>query len=283
MVVRVDHRPPLTAQHAKLVRLAAQPAEHLRVVDRVAVLLPVGERLAKPVVGGREVEPLFADPVPARRRRAEVVVLEVVAHAGAGRLAAAMPDRVDGDEDRTGRRGGVDRPPDTAVVAHVVLRELPHGVEEVGAGQHLGRPQFPRHVLRVVEDLQVVERRPVRGVAVAVPELTRRGTGDAVVAHQDRQSEVAAEQRPHRPRRVALQDHAVQEPVLTEDVARFPVAGLQVLHGSPVDVVADDRFQHQEAPLAELQHLRVGQGRLAVVQSHVASFHRSRMNSQPNP
>ena len=60
----------------------------------------------------------------------------------------------------------------------------------MGPGQHLGRPEIERTILRIVENLEVVERRAIFGVAVAVPVLGRRRAVDTVVAHYDWKSKI---------------------------------------------------------------------------------------------
>jgi len=121
-----------------------------------------------------------------------------------------MPDGVGGDEDRAGRRGGVVAAANLAVVGHVGAQ----GEAEVGTRQQLGRPHLARAILGQVEDLQVVHLQAVAGAAVAMPVVRRQGADAAVVAHQDRQGEVAAEQRADGAGHGRIEDDVVDEPVL---------------------------------------------------------------------
>ena len=126
----------------------------------------------------------------------------------------------------------------------------------VRAGEQLSRAHVRRGVLRIVEDLEVVDLRPPLGAAVAVPLLRGLRALDAVAAHEDRQTEVAPQKAPHGARRFRLADDVLDKPVLIEYVARLVVyrAGVRLdeLDRPLVDLLGDDAGEQQIAVLAEV-------------------------------
>ena len=130
------------------------------------------------------------------------------------------------------------------------------GEQVVRAGQQLSRAHVRRGVLRVVEDLEVVDLRSPLGAAVAVPFLRGLRALDAVAAHQNRQAEVASQQAPNGARRIRLADDVLDEPVLIEYMARLVVDGagvrLDELDRPLVDLLRDDAGEQHVAVLAEV-------------------------------
>ena len=139
----------------------------------------------------------------------------------------------------------------------------------VRAGQQLRRAHLGRGLLRVVEDLEVVDLRSPLGAAVAVPLLRGLRALDAMAAHEDRQAEVASQQAPDRARRIRLADDVLDEPVLIEYVARLVVDGagvrLDELDRPLVDLLGDDAGEQQIAVLAEVDDAELVEAWGAVV------------------
>ena len=117
---------------------------------------------------------------------APVVVLQVVAYACGGARAAAVNDRIGGDDDGPGGRGGGD----CRFQAAEASQEGVAGLAEMAPGNQLGGPHLPGGAAGVVEHLQGVQPRGRDGAGVRVPGLGRAGALNPVAAHDDRQEEI---------------------------------------------------------------------------------------------
>ena len=67
-------------------------------------------------------------------------------------------------------------------------------LSDVGLRHELRRTQFERRILRKVEHLEKIELRTKYSIRVLMPALRRLWTLDAVVAGDDRQTDIAPQQ-----------------------------------------------------------------------------------------
>ena len=158
------------------------------------------------------------NPVALGRGLPPVVVLEQVADAAAGGGGSAVQDIVVRDENRPRGRRGQYPPADVSVVLHEAARPT----EEMCAGHQRCWSHFFGCILRVIEHLQKVKLPCKHPPAIAVPVAGYRHRAHfTMVAHQGRQFEVFAQERPYCARRLRILEDPFDEPVFFQDLGRF--------------------------------------------------------------